>query len=76
MKELAKNKILITPLNWGLGHATRCIPIIKALNINGFTPVIASDGNALSLLQKEFPNLASYSLPAYPITYSKHPFFF
>jgi hypothetical protein len=23
--------ILIAPLNWGLGHATRCIPIIRAL---------------------------------------------
>ena len=26
-----KKNILIAPLNWGLGHATRCIPIIKAL---------------------------------------------
>ena len=26
-----KKKILIAPLNWGLGHATRSIPIIKAL---------------------------------------------
>ncbi|MEL6987299.1 MAG: glycosyltransferase, partial [Bacteroidota bacterium] len=26
-----EKKILIAPLNWGLGHATRCIPIIKYL---------------------------------------------
>jgi len=49
--------ILIAPLNWGLGHATRCIPIIKALEENGFNPIIASDGVALALLKKEFPHL-------------------
>ena len=31
--------ILVAPLNWGLGHATRCIPIINALEENGFTPM-------------------------------------
>lgn len=63
--------ILIAPLNWGLGHATRCIPIIRALEIQGFTPVIASDGIALQLLQKEFPHLQSIELPSYEIEYAK-----
>ena len=49
--------ILIAPLNWGLGHATRCIPIIKALQENNYIPIIASDGAALELLRKEFPYL-------------------
>jgi hypothetical protein len=39
--------ILIAPLNWGLGHATRCIPIIRALLKNNYIPIIASDGIAL-----------------------------
>ncbi len=52
--------ILIAPLNWGLGHATRCIPIIKALQENNFTPIIASDGIALELLKKR---IALYSNP-------------
>jgi UDP:flavonoid glycosyltransferase YjiC (YdhE family) len=47
--------ILIAPLNWGLGHATRCIPIIRALLKNNYIPIIASDGIALALLRKEFP---------------------
>ena len=64
-------KILITPLNWGLGHATRCIPIIHALIEHHFEPIIASDGDALTLLQKEFPQLKSYELPSYHISYSK-----
>ncbi|MGB0974958.1 MAG: glycosyltransferase, partial [Flavobacteriaceae bacterium] len=64
--------ILVAPLNWGLGHATRCIPIIKALIEHDFTPLIASDGEALALLQKEFPNLKSIELPSYNIRYTKH----
>ena len=31
----ANKTILIAPLNWGLGHATRCIPIIQELEKNG-----------------------------------------
>ena len=64
-----KNNILIAPLNWGLGHATRCIPIIRALLDLGFNPIIASDGMALTLLQKEFPTLNCLELPSYKIEY-------
>lgn len=64
--------ILIAPLNWGLGHATRCIPIIKALQENNYVPIIASDGIALELLQKEFPYLQSLELPSYQIEYAKN----
>lgn len=63
--------ILVAPLNWGLGHATRCIPIINALIDNNFTPIIASDGVALELLKKEFPNLTFIELPSYKIEYPK-----
>lgn len=65
-----KKKILIAPLNWGLGHATRCIPIINELIDNGFEPIIASDGFALELLKKEFPNIESFELPSYNIEYA------
>jgi uncharacterized protein (TIGR00661 family) len=65
-----QRNILVAPLNWGLGHATRCIPIIKELEKNGFNPIIASDGVALSLLKKEFPHLVALVLPSYQIEYS------
>jgi len=69
----SKNKkILIAPLNWGLGHATRCIPIINTLIDKGFEPILAGDGNSLELLKKEFPDLKSYLLPAYDIQYTKN----
>ncbi|WP_269237735.1 glycosyltransferase [Flavobacterium flavigenum] len=68
----ANKTILITPLNWGLGHATRCIPIIKALQENNYIPIIASDGIALALLQKEFPYIQTLELPSYHIEYAKN----
>ena len=69
-------RILIAPLNWGLGHATRCIPIIHELIKNNFEPVIGSDGDALSLLRKEFPYLKSVELPSYHVNYSRKGSFF
>ncbi|MBU2525705.1 MAG: glycosyltransferase [Bacteroidetes bacterium] len=65
-------KILVAPLNWGLGHATRCIPIIKALQKNQFEPVLASDGQALALLRKEFPEMESHEMASYNIEYAKN----
>lgn len=67
-----KKRILVAPLNWGLGHATRCIPIINALIDNHFEVIIGSDGNALNLLRKEFPHLEAIELPSYSITYSEN----
>lgn len=64
-------KIIVAPLNWGLGHATRCIPIIQGLLDNGYEPIIASDGVALELLKKEFPKLISFELPSYDIQYAE-----
>ena len=62
-------RILITPLNWGLGHATRCMPIINECLAQGAEVIIGSDGRALHLLQKEYPQLQFITLPAYNITY-------
>jgi len=69
--ENSGRNILVAPLNWGLGHATRCIPIIRELEKNGFTPILASDGVALQMLQKEFPHLLALKLPSYDIEYAK-----
>ncbi len=52
-----KKKILICPLDWGLGHATRCVPVIRKLLKNDQDVVIAADNRPLSFLEKEFPTL-------------------
>ena len=72
---MRKKRILVAALNWGLGHAARCIPIIKGLQLNEYEPIIASDGNALELLKKEFPKLIYIELPSYEIQYPENGFF-
>lgn len=62
-------RILIAPLHWGLGHATRCIPLIKGLQQLGAEVLLASDGAALQLLRAEFPEAPSFVLPSYRIHY-------
>lgn len=64
-------KIIIAPLNWGLGHATRCIPIIDFLLAKGTEVILASDGNALEFLQRKYPGIKTYSLPSYDISYTQ-----
>lgn len=66
-----RKRILVAPLNWGLGHATRCIPVVRSLINHGFEPVIASDGDALALLKKEFGELSFVSFPSYEIQYAE-----
>lgn len=66
-----KKTILVAPLNWGLGHTTRCIPIIHALKEEGFQVLLGSDGVALALLRKEFPEEDAIELPSYQIEYAK-----
>ncbi|MEI6753015.1 MAG: hypothetical protein WCK78_07590 [Paludibacter sp.] len=63
-------KILIAPLNWGLGHATRCVPIIQKLTEEGHEPVIAADGYPLTFLKQEFPTLRFIEFPSYSVYYA------
>lgn len=63
--------LIIAPLDWGLGHATRCIPIIKELLTYHCHLVIAASGPSGVLLQKEFPELKYLPLPAYNVHYSR-----
>ncbi len=61
--------VIIAPLDWGLGHATRCIPIIHILLKHHVSVFIAADGATKKILQKEFPNLNFLSLNGYKIAY-------
>ncbi|MDE3234446.1 MAG: glycosyl transferase family 28 [Bacteroidota bacterium] len=62
--------MLIAPLDWGLGHATRCIPITKSLINNGFNVLIAASGAQQKLLQKEFPAIEIIHIDGYNIQYA------
>lgn len=65
----AAKTILIAPLDWGLGHATRCIPVIDVLLSDGHHVIIAGNGDSFYLLKEHYPDLSFYELPGYNISY-------
>ena len=64
-------KILIAPLNWGLGHATRCIPIIRQYLDQGDEVVLGGDGDSLLLLHRAFPKLRVINFPSLELCYDE-----
>lgn len=61
--------VLICPLNWGLGHVTRCIPIINKIEGLGAEIVLGSSGQALTALRQLFPKKKIFELPDYRVKY-------
>lgn len=64
-------RILVVPLDWGLGHATRCIPIIRELISQNCDVWLAGEGAQEQLLKSEFPELPFLNLSGYRIKYAK-----
>lgn len=64
-------RILVAPLDWGLGHSTRCIPIIRRLLELDARPVIGADKGPLALLRDAFPTLPHVRIPGADIHYAK-----
>ncbi len=62
MKKTGPLVVLVCPLNWGLGHATRCIPVVRSFLNRGCQVVIGSEGSPMALLQEAFGDQVSYKL--------------
>ncbi len=73
MDKINIHRVLVAPLDWGLGHATRCIPIIHAFQSLQLEVIIAAEGSLAILLQTEFPNIKIIPLQGYRIQYAKTP---
>ena len=71
MTSLAGKKLLLAPLDWGLGHATRCVPVIKELLSIGSEVWLAGEGAQEKLLREEFPSLPFLPLKGYRVKYGK-----
>ena len=68
-----KSNILIAPLDWGLGHTTRCLLLIKALQSNGYNVFFAGNKLQQSLVKAQFNcNVKFLDLQGYSINYSKN----
>jgi uncharacterized protein (TIGR00661 family) len=61
--------ILVSPLEWGIGHATRCVPVIQELLSQGANVIIGSDGRPQAFLKMEFPSLEFIKFPGYRFSY-------
>jgi hypothetical protein len=70
----SKKTVLLAPLHWGLGHATRCIPIIHELLRLQCNVLVAANGAPKTLLQQEFPQLQYIDSPACNIRYARSRF--
>lgn len=62
-------RILVCPLEWGLGHATRCVPVIRELTKQGAEVIIGSHGRPLAFLRREFPEMLFIEMPGYRFRY-------
>lgn len=68
---LRHKNILVAPLDWGLGHAARLVPVIEQLLSEENNVILGGSGESLELLKSEFPKLQSVELPSFGIRYSK-----
>ncbi|MBR2197640.1 MAG: glycosyl transferase family 28 [Fibrobacter sp.] len=67
-------KVLVAPLDWGLGHATRCVPVIKEFLRQGAQVELAVTDSYAPLYREIFPELKKHTAPSYGIVYPKHGF--
>lgn len=63
--------ICISPIDWGLGHATRCITLIKAFEKLGYQVYIATEGYHEAILKEAAPQATFLQLRGYRIQYAK-----
>src|SRR5687767_1824296 len=66
-----KSRVLVAPLDWGLGHTTRCIPLIRQQLARGSEVFLAGEGAQEILLKNEFPDLHFLKLNGYRINYAR-----
>ncbi len=65
--------IIYSLCSWGLGHATRSLPIIRKLIKENHNLTIISSDRSLQLLKKELgPNITYLDIPDYPMLVSEN----
>lgn len=66
-------RIIYAVCSWGLGHATRSLPVIRKLKEEDNDLTIISNGRSLDLLKKEIGDEAKYyDIPDYPMLLSEN----
>ena len=66
-------KVIYGVCSWGLGHATRSLPVIRKLIHENNDITIISNGRSLDLLKKELNDSVKYiDIPDYPMLISEN----
>jgi len=65
-----KKTVLVAPLNWGLGHATRIVPIVEALLNQNSKVIIAADRRPYEFLKQRFPDTEIIRFPGFEPEYT------
>jgi uncharacterized protein (TIGR00661 family) len=64
-------RILISPLNWGFGHAGRMIPLALELKKRGHEIIFGADKSLIQVLEKDLINIPIIPGPGISIRYSR-----
>lgn len=76
MSENAKKTVLFSPLDWGLGHISRDLPLIREFKKNGHRVVVAASDNICKWIRIEVPSIETTIFDGPDITYSGKGFSF
>lgn len=69
--ELKQKRILLSPLNWGMGHVARCIPLIHGLLKNDNVVLIAASKDQQQIFKQYFPNIEYIDHGGYPFNFGE-----
>lgn len=69
--EIVKKRIFISPLDWGLGHASRLIPLISELKEKGHFILLGTESQSAAVYKELFPEIQQIRLKGYGIKYAR-----
>ena len=65
--QIKNSRILISPLDWGMGHTTRCVALIKKLIEQQNEIFFAGNEAQINFIKREFPQISTTFLKGYGI---------
>lgn len=69
LETVINKRILLSPLNWGMGHVSRCIGLIDTLQSNGNTLILACSSDQCSIFEQYFDDLLFAAHVDYPFSF-------
>ncbi len=61
----------MAPLDWGLGHTTRCLPLLRQLQLLGAVVFFAGNDKQIAFVRRQMPELHFLDLPGYEVQYAR-----